>query len=155
MPSSLRWGALQFKTVPVVMTAHRAGLGASATVAEGFVQGRRRPASRNATVTAIVGIPLADAWQIDANIGWQHDFAPAFADRDHLLWGLAGEWAITSKTTLVAERFAISAGPRVTRVGASYTITPWATVDAAIARRDGARVVTIGITLLTPAPVAR
>ena len=148
-------GALQLKTVPVAITAQRAGFGASAALAEGFVQDRRRPASRNATVAAIVSVPLATGVQVDANAGWQHDFAPALAHRDHLLWGLAGEWTIASKTTLVAERFAVSAVTRVTRIGASYALTPWAAVDAAFARRDGARVATIGVTLLTPALTPR
>lgn len=158
-PGPVTYGVVQVKAVPVPVSRTQAGWGFTAAIDEGFAQGQGRPAARVGVLNGIASVPVASAVQIDANLGWIHEWAPAAnGRRDHLAWGLAGEWAISPAWTLVAERVGASRQGFRTQVGWLVAVSPRVTLDGALGRRrqpgDRAFYATLGITIASAVPAA-
>ncbi|WP_179107004.1 hypothetical protein [Variovorax sp. KK3] len=84
-----------------------------------------------------------DSLTVHANLGT--DWAPGTGARTDR-GGLAGEWALNSSVSLIAERNR-AFGFWTSRVGARYSITPLISIDVSTARVNpgGVRVVTVGL----------
>jgi hypothetical protein len=157
-PGSVAEGVVQYKNVPVAISRSHAGWGYVASVAEDFAKGHRGPTARTANLNGISSIAPFDGWQFDGNVGWLHRWSPVMDhDRDHLVAGVAAEWSITQRLTIVGERLGTTGLGHTVQLGMTFVLSPRVTLDAAAGRRvqrDGrASFMTIGLTWVSKSGV--
>ena len=142
---------LQFKRIPVQVTSDRPGFGYTVSLEQDYVRGLARPAARFSEINLVGSAPLFRSVQVDFNAGWIHAFPPTTRDREHLFAGLAAEWVVSPRISLVAERTTIVTVGRTAQIGATLAATPRLVFDVAVGRRDlpanRAVYVTVGLTL--------
>jgi hypothetical protein len=148
---SVSEGAFQYKDVPFTLSRTHPGLGYNVGYATDFVRGLRRSVGRVATATVVSSVAPFDHWQFDANLGWLRQWPSAsHRDRDHLYAGIAAEWTLSPRLTVVAERVGATRLGHSLQAGLAFVVSPRVTLDAAAGRRyapDGrANFATIGLT---------
>jgi hypothetical protein len=155
---SVSEGGFQYKNVPVALSRSQPGFGFNVGYATDFVRGERRPVGRVGVVTLVSSVAPFDGWQFDGNVGWLRRWpSTSSSDRDHLSVGVAAEWTLSPRLTLVAERIGTTRLGHSMQAGVAFVVSPRVTLDAAAGRRyagDGrAGFATIGLTWVSKSGV--
>ncbi len=155
-------GLLQAKAVPVMVAPDHAGWGADLSIETDRTKGTS-PSMRYSNAIAITSVPVLPRLQVDANLGWVHRWSRGVdipSDRrDHLLFGVAGEWLVSKTFSLVTERFAVTGQGHKSQLGATLAISPRIALDAAVGRQRlpnaSVRFVVVGLTLVSKGAAAQ
>ena len=129
-------GGVQYKGLWRSVTADAPGVGYVAAYSDDLASHADQPSSRAAYLSVIASAPITTTLQLDVNVGWLHPFDRSTpGGRDHFVWRLAGEWAVTRRWTLVGEQTRTVGVDRSIRVGVTWAMTPKVTFDVSGGRR--------------------